>query len=173
MRKPRSTPKPKKRRWPRVLDITREIAISKAMTRVHGPFLQTCTACGERFWPDKKEEHLARCHPPPAHIQPAAASNTQPLRPRVRPNQYRPTPKPQSLLQAEANVLALVRAKGKKTCPFCGKTKKDLRVHMLAKHRGQGFRNLSAPEGTVARQKTKEAKTASREPGLNNDTTPD
>jgi hypothetical protein len=144
MRKIRCQAKPKRRRWPRVLDITREIAISKAAMRVRGPFLQTCSACGQRFPADKKEEHLAHCHPPAVHIPQTGTTAARPPKIRTRPNSYRPTPKPKPLALAENKLLALVRAKGIQTCPFCGKQKKGLRSHLFAKHRGQGLRNLSS-----------------------------
>ena len=49
-------------------DITREIAMARAAGRVHGPFMTTCSACGRRYWPDRKEEHLEVCGKP--EVQP-------------------------------------------------------------------------------------------------------
>jgi hypothetical protein len=57
--------------WPPVGDMTSEIARSRAISRVRGPFKVTCTACGEHYWPDKKEEHLSRCTPPEVHVSKA------------------------------------------------------------------------------------------------------
>jgi hypothetical protein len=59
MKKKRKRGTGKPRRGVHIGDITREIAIAKAMSRAHGPFMQTCTACGERYWPNEKEGHLA------------------------------------------------------------------------------------------------------------------
>jgi hypothetical protein len=56
-----------RRRGAYIGDITREIARAKAASRVHGPFMATCTACGERYWPDHREEHQLHCKPPNIH----------------------------------------------------------------------------------------------------------
>ncbi|HEY1719441.1 MAG TPA: hypothetical protein VGH42_14270 [Verrucomicrobiae bacterium] len=49
-------------------DQTIEIARAKVKIPL-GPHKVTCSACGERYWPDKKEEHLANdCFPRKFHI---------------------------------------------------------------------------------------------------------
>jgi hypothetical protein len=56
------------------LDQTQEIALSKASSKVRGPLMDTCSACGERYWPKDKQEHLATgCYPPEIHL---GADNT-------------------------------------------------------------------------------------------------
>jgi hypothetical protein len=50
-------------------DQTQEIAMAKAACKVRGPFMVTCAACGGRYWPEDKEDHLAYdCFPSPYHI---------------------------------------------------------------------------------------------------------
>jgi hypothetical protein len=50
-------------------DQTVEIAKAKGNAKIRGPFKVTCGACGERYWPDDKEEHLASdCFPPKIHV---------------------------------------------------------------------------------------------------------
>jgi len=89
-------------------DATHEIAISKAISRVHGPFLVTCTACGKRYWPDEKEEHLIWCRP--SKIQKRASLNKQ------------------------INYSSKKPHRTKNTCPFCGKKKLGLSAHIHIKH---------------------------------------
>jgi hypothetical protein len=65
----------------RIVGLTKEIARSKAISKVRGPFLVACTACGKYYDPDKKEEHLAnQCRPPKIHIN----AKTQSIRERQR-----------------------------------------------------------------------------------------
>jgi hypothetical protein len=50
-------------------DQTEEIAAAKGGSKVRGPFMVTCSACGDRYWPEDKEDHLAHdCFPPKFHI---------------------------------------------------------------------------------------------------------
>lgn len=50
-------------------DQTTEIARAKGGSKVRGLFKVTCSACGERYWPDDKEAHLANdCFPTKIHI---------------------------------------------------------------------------------------------------------
>jgi hypothetical protein len=47
-------------------DQTQEIALAKGGSKVRGPFMATCSACGGRYWPGDKENHLAYdCFPSP------------------------------------------------------------------------------------------------------------
>lgn len=52
----------------RIGNLTKEIARSKAMAKVRGPFQETCTACGGRFWPHEREDHSKACRPLKVHI---------------------------------------------------------------------------------------------------------
>src|ERR1035441_596074 len=108
----------KRHRRGRIGDITREIVISKAICRVHGPFMQTCPARGERFWPDRKEEHLAMCRPPGVHIQPSPEPLKQPPKPRKcgrrLPTLAPPNADPHG--EAKLKLLALFQAKRKRVC---------------------------------------------------------
>jgi len=52
-------------------DQTEDIAYAKASNKVRGPLMDTCTACGERYWPEDKEDHLANhCFPREVHLAP-------------------------------------------------------------------------------------------------------
>lgn len=47
----------------KICNLTHEIARSKAIAKVRGPFKDTCTACGEHYWPEDRDAHLAVCRP--------------------------------------------------------------------------------------------------------------
>jgi ribosome-binding protein aMBF1 (putative translation factor) len=49
--------------YQKIGNLTAEIARSKAMAKVRGPFMRVCSACGKYYQPDKKEEHSKICHP--------------------------------------------------------------------------------------------------------------
>src|SRR6266496_6781988 len=110
MMKKRPRGSKKRRGWPRLGDITREIAISKALTRVHGPFMKTCTACGERYWPDKKEKHIAHCLPAAEHVQ----AQRPPTNQAITPQKVRTSDPDRT---AKLRFISLLRAAGKRTCP--------------------------------------------------------
>ena len=61
-------------------DQTADIAYSKASMKVRGPLRDTCSACGERYWPEDREDHLANnCFPPKIHLgEPIKPPPTQP-----------------------------------------------------------------------------------------------
>lgn len=58
--------------------LTKNIARAKAMTKVRGPFRVACSACGQYYWPNKQEEHLAVCRPP--KTPPIQTKPVRPLR---------------------------------------------------------------------------------------------
>jgi hypothetical protein len=37
------------------------IAMHDPCRKAHGPFMSTCSACGELYWPDRREEHAEVC----------------------------------------------------------------------------------------------------------------
>jgi hypothetical protein len=55
--------------WPHEIgNLTNEIARSKAVSKVRGPFMVVCSACGLYYQPNKREEHVAVCCPPEIHL---------------------------------------------------------------------------------------------------------
>jgi methionyl-tRNA synthetase len=54
--------------YQKIGNLTAEIARSKAMAKVRGPFLSACSACGKYYQPDKKEEHSKVCRPRIVHL---------------------------------------------------------------------------------------------------------
>jgi hypothetical protein len=50
-------------------NLTAEIAKSKAMAKVRGPFLTVCSACGKYHEPNRKEAHLKICRPKKVHLK--------------------------------------------------------------------------------------------------------
>lgn len=88
------------------MELTQAIRISKACLKPRGPFLQTCSACGRRYWPADKENHLAyECR---AFRALAVAS----------------TPKQSSAKPSLA----------KERCPVCGKARRNVQAHIAAVH---------------------------------------
>lgn len=49
-------------------DLTREIARARATGRAQGPFMETCSACGQRYWPDRRDDHMQHCCPTQVHL---------------------------------------------------------------------------------------------------------
>jgi len=118
-------------------DITREIAMARAAGRVHGPFMTTCSACGRRYWPDKKEEHLEVCGKPAVQPLPLRVvagqkpvlkthSPERPTQSKPRPvaagsRSRRPAPSQPSLPRM-------------RICPDCGTFSADMSRHMKESH---------------------------------------
>ncbi|HZL78010.1 MAG TPA: hypothetical protein VFC17_04095, partial [Candidatus Limnocylindrales bacterium] len=72
--------------------------------KVRGPLMDTCNACGERYWPEDREDHLANnCFPPKIHLN-------KPIKPQsAKPSageKWR-TMKSSSLTPAERKTLGL------------------------------------------------------------------
>ena len=54
--------------YQKIGNLTAEIARSKALAKVRGPFMSVCSACGKYYQPEKKEEHSKVCHPRIVHL---------------------------------------------------------------------------------------------------------
>ena len=61
-------------------DQTQKIVLAKGGSKVHGPFMVTCSACGGRYWPEDWESHLAyECFPSPYRIPDKAPAERKTL----------------------------------------------------------------------------------------------
>ena len=112
-----------KRRSLRIGDATTEIAIAKARSRFKGPFKQACSACGEYYWSNQKEEHLEKCNPSEIHL----LTKKEPMSFVAAPQKLEASIK--ATTPKRAAHLRIQRPAGR-VCPFCGKTKIGLEAHI-------------------------------------------